>query len=212
MVLAAPLEPALRVELVSLGVATVYEASGAEGGLDPGIGPLWPGARLCGPALTVECTQGDNLAIHRALEVSAPDVVLVVDARGHLAGYWGEVLTVAAQARGVAGLVIDGGVRDSEALQRNGFPVFARGRSVLRTVKHEPGRVGEPVVAGGVVVRAGDVVLGDSDGVVVIRADRLRDVVAASRARVAREEEIMARLRAGELTLDLLGLRPARDG
>ncbi len=201
------LDPALREELEGLGSATVYEASGAEGGLAPGIVPLWPGARLCGQALTVRCAPGDNLAIHRALEVAEPAVVLVVDASAHLAGYWGEVLTVAAQARGVAGLVIDGGARDSDALERRRFPVFARGRSILRTVKHEPGGVGEPVVAGGVLVRTGDVVLGDGDGVVAIRAERLREVVEASRARVAKEEEVMARLRAGELTLDLLGLR-----
>jgi 4-hydroxy-4-methyl-2-oxoglutarate aldolase len=118
------------------------------------------------------------------------------------------VLTVAARARGVTGLVIDGGARDAGALERLAFPVFARGRSILRTVKHEPGTVGEPVVAGGALVRAGDVVVADADGVVVVRAERLQAVLAASRARVGRESEIMARLSAGELTLDLLGLRP----
>jgi 4-hydroxy-4-methyl-2-oxoglutarate aldolase len=204
----APLTDALREELLRLGTATVYEAAGAEGGLDPGIRPAWPGARLCGAALPVECSPGDNLAIHLAVEAAEPGAVLVVDTRGHLAGYWGEVLTVAGQARGVAGLVIDGGVRDSEGLARLGFPVFARGLSILRTVKHEPGRVGEPVVVGGAAVRAGDVVLADADGVVVVRAERLAEVVEASRARVAREDRVMERLRAGELTLDLLGLRP----
>ncbi|HEY4024816.1 MAG TPA: dimethylmenaquinone methyltransferase, partial [Candidatus Dormibacteraeota bacterium] len=178
-----------------------------EGGLDPGIGPLWPGAAVCGAALPVECATGDNLAIHRALEQAGQGDVLVVGAHGHLAGYWGEVLTVAALARGVLGLVIDGGARDSDALERLAFPVFARGRSILRTVKHEPGRVGEPVVAGGAVVRRGDVVVADTDGVVTIRAERLDEVLAASRARVEREREIMERLAAGELTLDLLGLR-----
>jgi 4-hydroxy-4-methyl-2-oxoglutarate aldolase len=205
---ARPLEPELRDELLRLGSATVYEASGAEGGLDPAIGPLWPGAAVCGAALTVECAIGDNLAIHRALELAGGGLVLVVDAHAHLAGYWGEVLAVAARARGVAGLVIDGGARDTDALERLAFPVFARGRSILRTVKHQPGRVGEPVVAGGVQVRAGDVVVADADGVVVVRAERLDEVLAASRARVEREREIMARLSAGELTLDLLGLRP----
>jgi 4-hydroxy-4-methyl-2-oxoglutarate aldolase len=199
-------------ELLRLGSATVYEASGADGGLDPGIGPAWPGARVCGPALPVACSPGDNLAIHRALEVAEPGVVLVVDARGHLAGYWGEVLAVAAQARRVAGLLIDGGVRDTDALERLAFPAFARGRSIHRTVKHEPGRVGEPVVVGGVLVRAGDVVVADADGVVVVRAERLAEVLDASLARVAKEERIMERLRGGELTLDLLGLRSAQGG
>jgi 4-hydroxy-4-methyl-2-oxoglutarate aldolase len=201
------LEPTLRDELLRLGSATVYEASGGEGALDPAIAPVWRGARVCGPALPVACGYGDNLAIHRALEHVPPGVVLVVNAQGHLAGYWGEVLAVAAQARGVAGLVIDGGVRDTEALERLGFPVFARGRSIRGTVKHEPGRIGEPVVVGGVWVQAGDIVLGDADGVALIRAERLQEVLEASRARAAREERIMERLRAGELTLDLLGLR-----
>jgi 4-hydroxy-4-methyl-2-oxoglutarate aldolase len=205
------LDPALREELLRLGSATVYEASGAEGGLDPGIRAAWPGARVCGVALPVECSPGDNLAIHLAVEAAEPGAVLLVDARAHLAGYWGEVLTVAGQARGVTGLVIDGGVRDSEALERLGFPVFARGLSILRTVKHEPGRVGEPVVVGGVQIRAGDVVVADADGVVVVRAERLPEVMEASRARVAREDRVMQRLRAGELTLDLLGLRPPPD-
>jgi 4-hydroxy-4-methyl-2-oxoglutarate aldolase len=201
------LDAGVRDSLLELGAATVYEASGAEGGVDPAIQALWPGARVCGVALPVECAIGDNLAIHRALGAAQPGTVLMVDGHRHLAGYWGEVMTAAAQARGVAGLVIDGGARDSVAIERLGFPVFARARSILRTVKHEPGRVGEPVVVGGVAVRPGDVVLGDADGVVVVRSERLDEVLAASHARVAREEAIMARLRAGELTLDLLGLR-----
>ena len=205
MVLA--LEPDRREELLRLGSATVYEAAGAEGALDPAIAPVWPGASVCGLALPVRCSPGDNLAIHLALEAAEAGVVLVVDANAHLAGYCGEVLAVAAQARGVLGLVIDGGVRDSDALDRLRFPVFARGRSIARTVKHEPGSVGEPVVAGGALVRPGDVVVADADGVVVVRAERLTEVLEASRARVAKEDQVMARLRAGELTLDLLGLR-----
>jgi 4-hydroxy-4-methyl-2-oxoglutarate aldolase len=202
------LDADLREELLRLGSATVYEAAGAEGALDPAIAPIWPGARVCGPALPVQCSPGDNLAIHLALEAAEAGVVLVVDAHAHLAGYCGEVLAVAAQARGVLGLVVDGGVRDSDALERLRFPVFARGRSIVRTVKHEPGRVGQPVVAGGALVRPGDVVVADADGVAVIRAERLQEVVDASRARIAREEVVMERLRGGELTLDLLGLRP----
>lgn len=201
------LEADLREELLGLGSATLYEASGAEGALDPAIAPIWPGAQVCGPALPVQCSPGDNLAVHLALEAAEPGVVLVVDAHAHLAGYCGEVLAVAAQARGVLGLVIDGGVRDSDPLARLGFPVFARGRSIARTVKHEPGRVGQPVVVGGALVRPGDVVVADADGVVVVRSERLTEVLDASRARVAKEEHVMARLREGELTLDLLGLR-----
>jgi 4-hydroxy-4-methyl-2-oxoglutarate aldolase len=195
-------------ELLELGSATVYEAARAGGAVDPGIRPAWNGARVCGPAFTVECAFGDNLAVHIALEQCRGGEVLVANAHAHLAGYCGEVLAVAAQARGVLGLVVDGGVRDSAALERLGFPVFARGLSIAGTVKHEPGRTREPVVVGGVAVRSGDIVVADEDGVVIVAPDGLEAVLEQSRARVAREGEIMNRLRAGELTLDLLGLRP----
>ena len=195
------------MELSEFGSATVYEAAGGVGALDAEIHAVWKGAACSGPALPVECVTGDNLAIHRAVAACAGGEVLVVAAHGHLAGYWGEVLTVAAIARGVAGLVIDGGVRDVEALERHAFPVFARGLSIQGTVKHEPGRLGEPMVCGGVLVRPGDVVVADADGVAVVAAERLAEVLEKSRARTEREREIMARLREGELTLDLLGLR-----
>jgi 4-hydroxy-4-methyl-2-oxoglutarate aldolase len=201
------LDAALRDELLELGAANLSDSCSGEGALDPLIVAQWEGARLCGPALPVECGFGDNLAIHRALEAATPGVVLVVNARGHRAGYCGEVMAVAAVARGVAGLVVDGCVRDSDAIAELGLPVFALGRSILKTVKHEPGRVGEPVVAGGVLVRPGDVIVGDADGVVAVRAERLDEVVAASRARVVKEAGVMERLRAGELTMDVLGLR-----
>jgi 4-hydroxy-4-methyl-2-oxoglutarate aldolase len=177
--------------------------------MDPAIQAVWKGAGICGPALPVECAAGDNLAIHLAVAECTGGEVLVVNAHAHLAGYWGEVLTVAALARGVAGLVIDGGVRDVEALERHRFPVFACGLSILRTVKHEPGRFGVPLVCGGVLVRRGDVVVADADGVVVVAQERVAEVLENSRARAAREQEIMTRLHEGELTLDLLGLRPS---
>jgi len=193
--------------LRALGVATVYEASGIPCALDPAIKPVWPGARLCGPAFTVRCHPGDNLPIHCALERVAPGDVLVIQAGGHLAGYWGEILTIAAQMRRVAGVVIDGGVRDTEALQGNGFPVFARGAAVFRTVKRDPGETGVPVVTGGVLVAPGDVVLGDADGVLALPADRLDAVLQAARERHSREQTYLERIRQGELTLDVLGFR-----
>lgn len=195
-------------ELLELGSATVYEAARAGGAVDPAIRPAWRGARVCGPAFPVECAFGDNLAVHLALERCTGGEVLVVDAHGHLAGYCGEVLAVAAQARGVLGLIVDGGVRDSAALERLGFPVFARGVSIAGTVKHEPGRVGGPAVVGAVAVEPGDLVVADEDGVVILAAAGVDGVLEKSRARVAREHTVMDRLRAGELTLDLLNLRP----
>ncbi len=192
-----------------LGVATVYEGSGVPCALDPAIKPVWAGAGLCGPAFTIRCHPGDNLAIHRALEQVPPGEVLVVQAGGHLAGYWGEILTVAAQVRGVAGLVIDGGLRDVDALQRLRFPAFARGAAVFRTVKFEPGDLAVPLVVAGVIVEPGDLVLGDADGVLSVPRARIPSVLEAARRRADRETHYLERIRNGELTLDVLGLRRA---
>ena len=193
--------------LRDLGVATVYEAAGAIGALDPAIRPVWPGARLCGPAFTVRCHPGDNLPIHRALEFVSPGDVLVVQVGGLLGGYWGGILSVAAQVRGVAGLIIDGGVRDSEEMGRLRFPAFARGTGVFRTVKHEPGELQVPIVVGGVLVHPGDVIIADSDGVMALPHQRVQEALEAARKREATERAYLERIRNGELTMDIYGFR-----
>ena len=132
-----------------------------------------------------------------------------MDAGGHLAGYWGELMAVAAQARGIAGLVIDGGVRDVGALRRLGFPAWSRGVSVLGCLKVSPGLVGAPVVCGGVQVATGDFVVADDDGVVFLPRARARGIAAAGVERARREETVIERLRAGETTLEVLGLEQA---
>jgi 4-hydroxy-4-methyl-2-oxoglutarate aldolase len=201
----------LQKRALDCGASTVYEAGGGTGALDPAIRPVWRGAALCGPAFPVRCGTGDNLAVHRALERCEPGDVLVITAAGEDSGYLGEVLANAAQARGVAGAVVDGGVRDVDALELLGFPVFARWISMRRTVKREPGEIGVPVRAGGVLVAPGSMVLADSDGVFVADAAGFEQAVVAAEARVAREAELIQRIKKGELTLDLLGLRPAHD-
>ena len=193
--------------LAQLDSATLYEAAGREGALHFAIKPVWASGTAAGPALTVRCHPGDNLALHRAVAQAEPGDVLVVDAAGDVGGYWGEVLTAAAQARGVRALVIDGGVRDSAALRRRGFPAWARGVGIRGCVKATPGVVGEPITCGGVAVRTGDFVVGDADGVVVIAQERAADVLQAAKRRVEEEARLMGRLQGGELTLDLLGLR-----
>lgn len=190
-----------------LGVATLYEASGLACAMDPEIHPVWPGAKVSGPAFTVRCHPGDNLAIHFALEHVPPGTVLVVDVGGHLAGYWGEVMTVAAQSRQVAGLVIDGGVRDIEAIERLNFPAFARGTAVFRTAKHEKGAFGIPLVVGGVVVRPGDLIVGDADGVIALPQDEYERILALGKERENKEQFYMQRLQQGETTLDLYRFR-----
>lgn len=197
----------LRTRALELGSSTLYEAGGGVGAMDPAIRPVWKGAALCALAYPVMCHSGDNLAIHRALELCEPGDALVVSTHGDISGYFGEVLTVAAQARGVAGLIMDGGVRDVHAIEKLGFPVFARCISMRRTVKHEPGLIGEPVVVGGVLVSRESVVVADGDGVLISDVSHFADVLASAEARSAREAELMGKLKLGALTLDLLGLR-----
>lgn len=154
----------------TLGSATLYEASGLPCAADPLVRPVWPGAFVAAPAYPLVCAPGDNLAIHIAMERVPRGSVLVVATGNVIAGYWGEVLTVAAEAAGVAGLVIDGGVRDVAALAARRFPVFARGISVRGTVKASAPSVGQPAICAGVPVAAGDLVVADDDGVIVVPA------------------------------------------
>jgi 4-hydroxy-4-methyl-2-oxoglutarate aldolase len=193
--------------LADFGTATVYEASGIDCALDPALRPVWPGARIVGRALPVRCHPADNLALHRALEQASAGDVLVVDGGEERCGYWGEVMAVAAQQRGIAGLVIDGGVRDVDQMQGLQFPVFARWVCVRRTGKHWAGSVGSPLVVAGVPVSSGDVVVADTDGVVVLPADAVEPTLEASGRRVDAEDGYLRRLRGGELTVDIMGLR-----
>ncbi|RKS68264.1 4-hydroxy-4-methyl-2-oxoglutarate aldolase [Actinomadura pelletieri DSM 43383] len=196
--------------LLAMGTATLFEAARLDCDLDPELRPVWPGARLCGAALPVLAADGDNLPLHWALEQAAPGDVLVVDAGGSRCGFWGEVLSVAAQARGVRGLVIDGGVRDTAQLEQLGFAAFSSSIAIRGTRKAWRGTVGEPITVRGRPVRRGDLVVADQDGIVVLPAERVDDIVEAARARVEKEEAYMDRLRSGELTLDIYALRNTR--
>lgn len=196
-------------ELASYGSSTVYEAAGGSGAILVPLTPLDPAATVAGRARLVACPPGDNLPLHRAVAASEPGDVLVADAGGHeRAGHWGEVLTVAAQARGVAGLVIDGSVRDAEPIVARGFPVFHRGLCLVTATKEAPeAPPPEELELGGCTVRAGDWVVGDRDGVVVVPAARLAEVLAGARERTAKEAETMRALAAGATTLELYGWR-----
>jgi 4-hydroxy-4-methyl-2-oxoglutarate aldolase len=191
-----------------LGAATLGESGGCP--MAPRIRSAWHGARVSAPAFPVRCTPGDNLAIHVAVVDAPPGSVLVVDV-GAVAerGYWGEVLTTAAQARRLAGLVIDGGVRDVAALESLRFPVFSALIALQGATKYQPGAVGAPVRAGDVEVAAGDWIVGDADGVTVVPHDTIDAVLAAGRARADKEHELFTRLRDGSTTIDLLALDPS---
>ncbi|MGW2115174.1 RraA family protein [Streptomyces zhihengii] len=189
--------------------ATLSEAAGRPVALSPGIRPLWAGARLCGQAFTVQGAGGDNLALHHAVLAAPPGSVIVADLGGASFGHWGEVLTVAAQHRALAGLLIDGGARDAAETAARGFPVFSRNNSIVGTRKDFRGVLGRPVTVGGVRVSTGDLVVGDVDGVVALPTDLAPSILDRADARAAREQELMEQLRGGRSTLDLYGLDAA---
>jgi len=208
--------------------ATLYEAAVAEQrfrtrdraaadrphqgfAVDPALRAAWPGARVTGPAYTVQGAGGDNLALHHAVLRAPAGSVIVADLGGAQFGHWGEVLAVAAQQRGIAGLVIDGGVRDSEQLRRLGFPVFSRNDTVRGTRKLFVGAFEVSIEVGGVRVRNGDIVVGDADGVVVLPREHASAIIDKADQRVRDEEQIIGALRAGRTTLELYGLGAGLD-
>lgn len=183
--------------------ATLSEAAGSAVALSPALRPLWTGARLCGPAFTVQGAGGDNLALHHAVLQAPAGAVLVADLGGAAYGHWGEILTVAAQQRGLRGLLADGGVRDAAEIERLGFPVFSRSNSIRGTRKDFRGVFAGPVTVGDVTVHTGDLVVGDADGVVALPAAGVAAVLDRADARVTHEAELIAQLRRGRSTLEL---------
>jgi 4-hydroxy-4-methyl-2-oxoglutarate aldolase len=175
----------------------------------PRVKAVWKGATLSAPAYPVRCTPGDNLAIHVAVTTAPLGHALVVDVGDEEGfGYWGEVLTTGAEARGIAGLVIDGGVRDVAALEAHGFAVFSTTVALRGAAKVAPGTVGLPAPVGGVEVAPGDWVVGDADGVTVVPAATVAEVLTAGRARADKEEGLFTALRDGATTVELLDLDP----
>jgi 4-hydroxy-4-methyl-2-oxoglutarate aldolase len=192
-------------ELLRLGAATLAESGGSP--LSPRVRPVWLGAAVAGPAFAVVCAAGDNLAVHVAVAEAPAGSVLCVEVAGQQQlGWWGEVLTTGAQARNLAGLVIDACVRDVDALERLQFPVFSIGIALPGAQKAGLGSVGGDAVVGDVKIATGDIVVGDRDGVVAIAASTLDTVRAAGQARAAKEAEYFEALRAGKTTVDLLNL------
>jgi len=182
----------------NFGAATVYEAAGRIGSVDPAIKPLAKNLRLLGAALTVRCHPKDNLMLHKALQIAQPGDVIVASTDGYpAAGYFGDLMATSAMARRIGGLAIDGCVRDSAEIIAMGLAVFCRGTCMRGTTKQALGSVNHPVLFGDIVVNPGDLVLGDDDGIVIIPQAELEAVLEASRLRVEKEKEKAAVLKQG---------------
>jgi 4-hydroxy-4-methyl-2-oxoglutarate aldolase len=194
--------------LSTIGTASVHEAIGRRGFVGPHLRPIQQGVSIAGSAVTVSCHPGDNLMIHAAVEVCQPgDILVVTNTAPSTHGMFGDLLAGSLMARGVRGLIIDAGVRDTADLRSMGFPVWSQYVSCQGTVKATPGSVGVPVVLGEQVVRSGDVVCADDDGVVIVLREEANDALALSDARIAKEAATRSRLNAGELGIDIYGLR-----
>jgi 4-hydroxy-4-methyl-2-oxoglutarate aldolase len=195
-------------ELARLGTATVYEAAGRKGLVDLDLHRIVPGSRAAGPARPILCGQADNLMVHAAIAHANPgDVLVLTMPVPRPVALVGDLLATQAKARGVAGLLIDGSVRDVEELVEIGLPIWARWIRVRGAGKDVPGTIDEPVTVGGARIAAGDTVVLDADGAAVVAQERVEDVLEAARAREEKERVKRAKLQAGELSYDLDGLR-----
>jgi 4-hydroxy-4-methyl-2-oxoglutarate aldolase len=201
-------DPASVAELAQYGVATLHEAMGRVGLLAAYMRPIYPGAKICGTALTIFAHPGDNWMLHVAAELlQKGDVAVLGTSSDNTDGMFGDLLATSFRARGAVGLVIDAGCRDTADLRSMRFPVWAKAVHAKGTVKATVGAVNTPIICAGALVHPGDVVVGDDDGVVIVPKLRAAEVAAAAAARESKEAGNRKRLAAGELGLDIYGMR-----
>lgn len=198
--------PNLIEAMKSFSSATIYEAYGAKGALFQYIKPIRNSMKVCGPAVTVKARPGDNLIVHKSIYAAQPGDVLVVDTSSYIeAGFWGDIMTAAALQQGLAGLVTDGAVRDSEDIASLGFPVFCQALCIRATTKSCLGTINIPIFFAGAVVNPGDLIVGDADGVTVVAREDVAWVLEKARQREEKEERISKLLKEGKTTLELYG-------
>ncbi|MGI6037330.1 MAG: 4-carboxy-4-hydroxy-2-oxoadipate aldolase/oxaloacetate decarboxylase, partial [Limnochordia bacterium] len=183
--------------------AIVSDSQGRQRSMNSAMKPLYSGARVCGPALTVKTYAHDNLMLHKALQIAQPGDVLVCEAGRYTEGaLWGDLISTSAQVKGIAGLVLEGAVRDRDDIAALGFPVFCTAVLPGGTYKSNPGSINIPISCGGVVVNPGDIVVGDSDGVVIVPREYAEEILAKCQETLAKEEDMRRRVLNGELIFD----------
>ncbi len=192
----------------NVAVATMHEAAGQIGALPSYLKPISPGMKICGRAFPVKGPSGCNLWLHRAIAKAEPGDVLIADVGGDPEyGYWGDIMGTGAMAQDIAGLVIDGCVRDQVELTEMGFPVFSSGLCIKGTAKKFDGEgaLAAPITIGSIIINHGDLVLGDNDGLVIIPANLIEEAIEKSSQRKSKEEATKKRLRSGETTMAIYG-------
>ena len=193
--------------LANIPTSTISDAMGRCGAMSSDMKPIFPGARICGPAFTVRVYANDNLMVHLALKEARPGDILIIDSGGYTqCALWGELMSFSARCRGYGGTVIDGGVRDKDAITELSYPVFAKTIIPVGTHKSNQGSICKPVSCDGVTICPGDIIVGDSDGVVVVPLDQASVVFEKARAILGREDQMRKRIEKGELIFDILGL------